>query len=201
MQLNVQGKHIDVGDSLTQHMRENLIEAANKYFPNPIEATVLVVKEAGHRIKSDITIHLGKDIILKAHAEEGDAYASFDTALEKLSKRMRRYNRKMKDHHKRISEVPPELEVSAVLKTFKALEMPENEDPKEDDIGEPTVVAEMVTTVQEMSVSDAVMRLELANANAMMFKNIENGAVNMVYRRHDNHIGWVDPTWDKSAKA
>ena len=121
MEITVHGKHIDVGDSLTQHVETNLTEAAEKYFPNPIEATVLFSKEADHRIKSDITIHLGKDIVLKAHAEEGDAYGAFDAANEKLSTRMRRYKGKMKDHHRKIHDIPAERETPAVYKTLEAL--------------------------------------------------------------------------------
>ncbi len=195
MQLIVQGKHIDVGDSLREHVRDHLTQAAEKYFPNPIEATVLFSKEDDHRIKSDITVHLGKDIILKAHNEAGEAYAAFDSATEKLAKRMRRYKSRMKDHQRKIHEIPAEKETPAVYKTLEALQ--HGDDSSETDPGEPTVVAEMVTTIQKMSVSDAVMRLELADANAMMFENQENGEINMVYRRNDGHIGWVDPTWNK----
>ena len=195
MEITVHGKHIDVGDSLTQHVETNLTEAAEKYFPNPIEATVLFSKEADHRIKSDITIHLGKDIVLKAHAEEGDAYGAFDAANEKLSKRMRRYKGKMKDHHRKIHDIPAERETPAVYKTLEAL-ADDGADANED-AGEPAVVAEMVTTIQEMTVGDAVMRLELANANAMVFENVENGEMNVIYRREDGHIGWIDPSWNK----
>lgn len=195
MQLIVQGKHIDVGDSLREHVRDQLIQAAEKYFPNPIEATVLFSKEDDHRIKSDITVHLGKDIILKAHNEASEAYAAFDSATDKLAKRMRRYKSRMKDHQRKIHDVVADQETPAIYKTLEALQ--HGDDTPDEDPGEPTVVAEMVTTIQEMSVSDAVMRLELADANAMMFKNSENGEVNMVYRRADGHIGWVDPTWNK----
>lgn len=194
MQLIVQGKHIDVGDSLREHVRDHLTQAAEKYFPNPIEATVLFSKEDDHRIKSDITIHLGKDIVLKAHNEAGEAYAAFDSANDKLAKRMRRYKSRMKDHQRKIHEVEADQETPAIYKTLESLN---HEEAPAEEAGEPTVVAEMVTTIQEMSVSDAVMRLELADANAMMFKNNENGEINMVYRRADGHIGWVDPTWNK----
>ena len=195
MQLTVHGKHLDVGDSLTEHVRQHLTEAAEKYFPNPIEATVLFTKESNNRITADITIHLGKDIVLKAHSEAGDAYGAFDSANDKLSKRMRRYKGKMKDHQRRIEELPAERETPAVYKTLEALSDDHNDNDQ--DPGEPAVVAEMVTTIQQMSVSDAVMRLELANANAMVFENIENGEMNVVYRRHDGHIGWIDPSWNK----
>ena len=200
MEITVHGKHIDVGDSLTQHVETQLTEAAEKYFPNPIEATVLFSKEADHRIKADITVHLGKDIVLKAHAEAGDAYGAFDSANDKISKRMRRYKGKMKDHQRRIHDIPAERETPAVYKTLESLTDNHNDDSNEDS-GEPTVVAEMVTTIQEMSVSDAVMRLELANANAMVFENVENGEMNVIYRREDGHIGWIDPSWNKKQQA
>ena len=199
MQLTVQGKHMDIGDALREHVRDQLTEAAEKYFPNPIEATVLFSKEASHRIKADITVHLGKDIILKAHHEADAPYVAFDTATERLAKRMRRYKSRMKDHQRKIKELPAEQEMPAVYTTFEAMTEQDNDNGE---AGEPAVIAEMVTSVQEMSVSEAVMRLELAQSSALMFRNSEHGEVNMVYRRRDGNIGWVNPQWaDKKKEA
>jgi len=193
MKLTVQGKHMDIGDALRTHVSDHLTEAAEKYFPNPIEATVLFSKEASHRIKADITVHLGKDIILKANHEGEAPYSAFDAANERIAKRMRRYKSKMKDHARKIHDVAPELEMAAMNYTLKSLD----DDAENDDTFEPTVVAEMVTSIQAMSVSEAVMRMELADSNALVFKNTEHGDVNMIYRRKDGHIGWIDPKWNK----
>ncbi len=195
MELTVQGKHMDIGDALREHVREHLTDAAEKYFPNPIEAEVLFSKEASHRIKADITVHLGKNIVLKANHEADAPYVAFDAANERIAKRMRRYKSRMKDHHRKMHEMTPEMEMEAMNRTLQALdEAAENDDEKD---FEPTVVAEMVTSIQEMSVSEAVMRMELADSNALMFRNSEGGEVNMIYRRKDGHIGWVDPSWNK----
>lgn len=196
MQLTVQGKHMDIGDALRTHVEDLLTDSAEKYFPNPIEAEVLFSKESSRRIKADITVHLGKDIILKANHEADAPYVAFDTANERIAKRMRRYKSKMKDHHRKMHDIAPELELPAVNYTLQSTEA--EADAAEDKSFEPTIVAEMVTSIQEMSVSEAVMRMELADSNALMFKNNEHGEINMIYRRKDGHIGWVDPKWNKS---
>lgn len=199
MQLTVQGKHMDIGDALREHVHDQLTEAAAKYFPNPIEANVLFSKEANHRIRADITVHLGKDILLKARHEADAPYVAFDGATEHLSTRMRRYKSRMKDHQKKREGIPAEQDVPAVYTTFESLIDQNNKN--DDEAGEPTVVAEMVTSIQEMSVSEAVMRLELADSNALMFRNAEGGEVNMVYRRQDGNIGWVNPQWHAGQKT
>jgi|AntRauTorcE11897_2_1112592.scaffolds.fasta_scaffold01274_8 ribosomal subunit interface protein len=199
MKLTVQGKHMEIGDALREHVHDHLTDAAEKYFPNPIEATVLFSKEANHRIKADITVHLGKDIILKAHYEADAPYVAFDTATERLAKRMRRYKSRMKDHQRKIQGIPAEQEMPAVYKTLESLFDQDNH--SEEDAGEPTVVAEMVTSIQEMSVSEAVMRLELADSNALMFRNSDHGDINMVYRRKDGNIGWINPKWSDQKKT
>lgn len=195
MQLTVQGKHMDIGDALREHVRSHLTDAAEKYFPNPIEAEVLFSKEASHRIKADITVHLGKNIVLKANHEADAPYVAFDAANERIAKRMRRYKSRMKDHHRKMHEIDPALETEAVSYTLKGLD---DSNDNEDDHFEPAVIAEMVTSIQEMSVSEAVMRMELADSNALMFKNVDDGEINMIYKRKDGHIGWVDPKWNKS---
>ncbi len=185
MNLTVKGKQLDVGDSLRQHVEDHLIETAEKYFPDPIEATVVFSKEAGHLFKADISIHLAKGILLQARHATEDPYPAFDTALERMTKRMRRYKSKFNNHHKALPEA---ANMDAAYYTLQG-----SDGGVEETIDEPAVIAEMSTSIQSMSVSDAVMRMELADLPAMLFNNPANGRINMIYRRKDNNIGWVDP--------
>jgi len=187
MRLTVEGKQLDVGDALREHVRSNLIETAEKYFPNPIEATVVFSKEGGHLFKADISIHVGKGIILQAQHAASDPYPAFDTASDRLAKRLRRYKNKLKDHHK---ELPEAANTDAAYYTISG-GLDEAEEAVQGD--EPAVIAEMATSIQTMSVSDAVMRLDLADDAALLFRHPTSKRLNMVYRRKDGNIGWVDP--------
>ncbi len=187
MQLTVKGKQIDVGDALRNHVEEHLSQAAEKYFNNPIEATVVFSKEAGHLYKADISLHVGKGILLQTQNTAEDPYPAFDVASERMAKRLRRYKERLKDHHKRMEDAEQQEAVYYQLQAEEA----ESEEPSGDD--EPMIIAEMATTIQTMSPSEAMMRMNLADLPALMFKNASHGGLNMVYRRSDGHVGWVDP--------
>jgi len=188
MQLTVKGKHLDVGDALREHVTGHITSAAEKYFDNPIEATVVLSKESARRFKAEISIHIGKGIMLQAHHEADDPYPAFDVASERMAKRMRRYKAKLKDHHKRMRDT--EAQHQAVLDyTLQS----NDDDDADKNAGESAIIAEMTTFIQEMSVSEAVMRLDLSDRPALMFKNSAHGELNMVYRRSDGNVGWVDP--------
>lgn len=186
MQLTVKGKHLDVGDALREHVRQNLTQTAEKYFSNPIEATVVFSKEKDHLFKVDISIHVGKDMVLHSQHQANDPYPAFDTASARVAKRLRRYKDRLRDHH----QMP--AREAAFLATYKAFQSSDMEE-KGDDGDEPAVVAELELPVQTLTVSEAVMKLELADLPAMMFKNAAHDGLNMVYRRKDGNIGWVDP--------
>lgn len=190
MQLTVKGMHLDVGDSLREHVRASLIHSAGKYFGEPVEATVVFTKEKNHRYNAAISLHVGHGIVLESEGEANDPYPAFDGASQRLTKRLARYKDRLKDHHRRepLSDV-----VAAAYTTFSGV----NEN--EEEVGvDPAIIAEMQTQVPTLAVSDAVMRLELGDLPALMFKNPKHGGYNMVYRRKDGNIGWVDP--DSSAK-
>ncbi|MBI3440203.1 MAG: ribosome-associated translation inhibitor RaiA [Proteobacteria bacterium] len=183
MQLTVKGKHLDVGDSLREHVKEQLTHAAQKYFRNPIEATVIFSKEKNHLFKADISVHVGGGIVLQTHHEADDPYPAFDIAAKLVSKRLSRYKDRLRDHRK--------YEVSSdTSATYTTIKGDESEAEGGD---EPVVIAEMTTQIQTLAVSDAVMRLELGGMPALLFKNPKHGGLNMVYRRKDGNIGWVDP--------
>ena len=190
MQLTVKGKHLDVGDSLREHVKEQLTHTAQKYFRDPIEATVIFSKEKNHLFKADISIHVGGGIVLQTHHEASDPYPAFDIAAKLVSKRLSRYKDKLRDHHK--------YEPADLAATYTTIRGDENE--AEGGV-EPVVIAEMTMQVQTLAVSDAVMRLELGGMPALLFKNPKHGGFNMVYRRKDGNIGWVDPDGTKKAVA
>ena len=198
MQLTVQGKQIDVGDALRTHVTEKLEELNTKYFNHATFATVTFSKEGhGHGVfKAQIHIRIGKDIMVLADSEAGDAHAAFDSAAEKVAKQLRRYKKRLRDHHDRMEQTP-EGEILKARYYTLAVEPEQAEETQEDDgvpLGDdPVIVAEISTDIQTMSVSDAVMRMDLAGKSALLFRNAKHNELNMVYRRPDGNIGWVDP--------
>lgn len=188
MQLTVKGKHLDVGDSLREHVRENLSHTTEKYFRDPIDATVVFTKEKNHRYRADISIRVGGGIVLEAQSEADDPYPAFDVASQRVSKRLSRYKDRLRDHHK---DGAAAEHLTAAYTTFSS-----NENEAEGG-HEPAIVAEMEMQVPTLAVSDAVMRLELGDMPALLFKNPAHGGYNMVFRRRDGNIGWVDPAGKK----
>lgn len=199
MQLTIQGKQIDLGDALRQHVSEKLEDINHKYFNHATFATVTFSKEGhGHgMIKTHILIRVGKDIMVIGETQAGDAYASFDEAAEKVAKQLRRYKKRLRDHHERLEQTPE----SEIMKARSYVIATEGEDPgKEPDEAEmaqsgdePVIVAELATDIQKMSVYDAVMRMDLSGQTALLFRNAKHNGLNMVYRRPDGAVGWVDP--------
>lgn len=199
MQLTVKGKQIDIGESLRQHVQARLTDSVKKYFSNPIEATVVFSREGGHLFRADISIHVGRDIVLQTHHAAEDPYPAFDTAADRMAKRLGRYKDRLRHHHKKISELPDDANLAAKYYTLKHADESVAEPVEAGD--EPAIVAEIHTMIQTMTVSEAVMRMDLGDLNALMFKNAAHGGLNMVYRRRDGNIGWVDPVGNAPAKA
>lgn len=186
MQLSVHGKQINIGDALRGHIEESLPAAVTKYFENPTDAHVTVTRE-GKGFKADISVHVGKGIIVQSHASSEDAYAAFDTAAVHIAKRLRRYKRRLRDHHRGRDETPTSMAVQQFV-LDPQLEA-EEEQPTED---QPLIVAEMAATIERLTVSEAVMRMDLSGQPALLFHNSANDAINMVYMRSDGNIGWID---------
>lgn len=186
MQLTVKGKQLDVGDALRTHVAESLSGIFDKYFGDPIEATVVLSREA-HLYRAQVSVHVGRGILLQGQAAAEQPYAAYDGAADRVAKRLRRYKRRLRDHHR--SEIEMQRAQHYVL-------APESEDGAEDAVevdGKPAVIAEMASEVPTLSVSEAVMRLDLADEGAILFRNVAHGGLNMVYRRADGNVGWVDP--------
>ncbi len=190
MDIQVSGKNMALGDALQTHVTDKLSESVNKYFDRGAEATVTFAKER-HLIECDVTAHLASGVFLAAHGEGGDAYGAFEESVEKLEKRIRRYKRRLKNHHATGKEPLPAESASYYL-----LEPFGDEQDAAGDEGDPApvIIAESQTTLREMTVGAAVMQLDLAEQPAIVFKNAAHGRINIVYRRRDGHIGWVDPT-------
>lgn len=206
MQITIQGKQIDLGDALRAHVTEKLEEINSKYFNHATDATVTFSKEGhGHgTLKAHISIRIGKDIMVMADKEAGDPYGAFDAAAEKVSKQMRRYKTRLRDHHDRIEKTPEAEIVKA--RDYVLAATPEIEPEEQDNNGvpqgeDPIVIAELTTAIQTMSVSEAVMRLDLSGENAMLFRNAAHNGLNMVHRRADGNIGWIDPEGNHNNSA
>ncbi len=192
MQLTVKGKHLDVGEALKSHVETSLQGVFGKYFGNPIEANVVLAREA-HLYRANISVHIGRGISMQSQADAEAPYAAYDAAAEHLAKRLRRYKSRLRDHHR--SE-PPATELGAQYILAGGADV--DEAPAENQNGAAVTIVESVE-IPTLSVGEAVMRLDLANGTAMMFRNRTHGELNMVYRRSDGTIGWVDPRATPSA--
>ncbi|MCB1592289.1 MAG: ribosome-associated translation inhibitor RaiA [Alphaproteobacteria bacterium] len=202
MEMTVQGKQIDIGDALRTHVEDKLTDIDEKYFNHATDATVTFSRE-GHGsglFRVNISMRVGKNMTVVTEATENDPYVAFDSASEKAAKRLRRYKRQLRDHHSRKQKTPEEEQIKAQYYTL-ALQGEEaaEQDNEEDTLPEgndPVVVAEISTHIETLSVSDAVMRMELSNKSALLFRNAKNNRLNMVYMRSDGNVGWVDPQED-----
>jgi hypothetical protein len=140
-----------------------------------------------HEFRSDISVHVGRNIMAQSHGTAGDPYIAFEVACEHVAKRLRRHKRRLRDHNARAAR---EVEETVARQAIIAVEHDDSGDTAGQD---PVVIAEMQTSVQTLTVGEAVMRLDLGQLPALMFRNRANGLFNMVYRRMDGNIGWVDP--------
>ena len=188
MRITVQGKQVDVGDSLRSHIEDAIKSNTEKYFDNAVEGIATVSKDK-HLFKSDITVHIGKEIHVQGRGSAEDAYAAVDESIERIAKQLRRYKRRLRDHHRDQDRV----QVEAVQYTVFSGAEPEHDDVSEDVVS-PTIVAELDKKIHKLAVADAVMRMDLADQPLLVFRNSANGNLNVVYRRDDGNIGWIDPT-------
>ena len=193
MQLSVKGKQLDIGDAFRVHVEDSLDRILSKYFGSAIEANVTLAPEA-HRFRAVVSAHVGRNIQIEAQGEAEEAYAAFDAAAERLSKRLRRHKRRLRDHHKNGAVDHDTLPAQQYI-----LSAEEDHEDTVDAEGEPAVIAEMATEIPSLTVSEAVMRMDLAEQPAMMFRNTAHGGLNMIYRRPDGNIGWIDPRGNRGA--
>ena len=187
MRYQISGKHIDIGEALQTHVKAELGEVVEKYAQRPTEAVVVFSKSA-HEYVCEATIHLSTGLSAQAKGHASDIYAAFESCREKMDKQLRRYKRRIRNHHQ---NRPAPVEYGGASSYILA----PTEEPEEGDSGElvPIVIAEMETKIASITVGEAVMQMELAGAGMLVFRNDAHGGVNVVYRRDDGNIGWIDP--------
>jgi ribosome hibernation promoting factor len=202
MQLTLTGKQIEIGEALRRHIEGSLGSILEKYFKTAIEAHVVVSKEA-HLSRAEISIHIGRGIVVNAHAAASEAYAGFDAAADRLAKQLRRYKRRLRDHHAKGREPAGagERATDYVLAPIGEDEAEGAEAETDSVNGAPAVIAEMSTELPSLTVGEAAMRMDLADASLLLFRNRSHGELNLVYRRADGNIGWIDPELDPARWA
>ena len=192
MDIRISGHQVDTGAAFSVHVRERLGAMVEKYFPRAISAQVTLAPAPHSQFSCDIVMHVMSDIILKGGNRAETAHIAFDGAADRIDKQLRRYMRRLKDRHGPGADRAAERAVNAVIdnadyKVFAAA------DEVEVSSDHPLVIAETRVDIPEASVGDAVMMLDLRNTNALLFVNSMSGDHNMVYRREDGSIGWVEP--------
>ena len=188
MDIRVSGHQMDTGAALQDHAAERLGAIVEKYFNRALSSHVTFGKAPAGAFACDIVTHVMQGLVLKAHGQAQDAHLALDNAAEKIDKQLRRYKRRIKDRHEQADHAQREEEAAYTI--F----VPEPEDAEDlESEGALPIVAETKIDIPEASVADAVMMLDLRDTNALFFKNAGTGRHNMVYRRRDGSIGWVEP--------
>ncbi len=188
MRIQVSGKQIDIGDALRTHVEERVTDVVAKYAERAVEAIVTFSRDR-HEFVADTAVHLSTGLTVQAKARADEIYASFEGAIDRMEKQVRRYRRRLKAHH-RNREIPIE---ATGAPSYILASGDDHHDAAEPETLTPIIVAEMETRVPYLSVGEAVMQMELAGAGMLVFRNDAHGGVNVVYRRDDGHIGWIDP--------
>ena len=187
MALRVSGKHMEIGDAFRTRIEDRINEAIDKYFSGRASGHITVEKSKS-RFTTDCMLHLDSGTVLQATGEAQDPQASFDSAAERIEKRLRRYKRRLKSHHANGAATRTEEYAYRVLEAVP--------DDDEEDLPEdfaPLVIAETKMALSTMPVSSAVLQLDLQDTPVYVFRNAGSGDVNLVYRRPDGNIGWIDP--------
>jgi ribosomal subunit interface protein len=196
LQVQIAGKKIEVGAALQERISFGLESRVSKYFNRTGEAFVTVSKP-GWSFNVDCSIHLPSGVTLQAHGEGDDGYQAFEMALDKIEKRVRRYKNRLRNHRVSPNGEAPEMAAERIILPRDESNEPDDESGVDGVSGEaPAIVAESDTKISTMTVSMAVMQLELADSPAVLFRNAMHGRLNMVYRRPDGNVGWVDPGKD-----
>ncbi|MGA2993805.1 ribosome hibernation-promoting factor, HPF/YfiA family [Bradyrhizobium sp.] len=201
MTLRISGKSISVGDALRGRVSERTDEVLRKYFDGNYSGHITLSKD-GSDFRTDCALHLDSGITLEADSSAGDAYASADQALLMIEKRLRRYKSRLKDRSARKSHAASEARAGVETPTLDApsyvIEAPAESDEEMSGYS-PVIIAEATTSLKRFSVSEAVMELDLTGAACLVFHHGSSGRVNVIYRRPDGNVGWIDPPAAKAA--
>lgn len=185
MGVRVSGKHMEIGDSFRQRIEDRVGQTVTKYFEGGYSGQVTVEK-SGSRFAADYRVHLDTGVVLHAAGQANDPQASFDAAAERIEKRLRRYKHKLKDHHSGNSNGLPAEIAYTVMDA-----VPDEDDEISEDFA-PTIVAESSKSIRTMSVASAVIALDMTDEPLVMFRSPGKQQLNIVYRRNDGNIGWID---------
>lgn len=191
MRYRISGKQIDVGDALQTHVKSELGETVEKYSQRPTDAIVIFSRDA-HEFNCEATVHLSTGLTATAKGNATEIYAAFEACREKMDKQLRRYKRRLKDHHR--DRIEPVEFAGAGMYVLAANGGSEDSEPE---TLQPIIIAEMETKIPSLSVGEAVMQMELSGAPLLVFRNEKNGGVNVVHRRDDGNVGWIDPSAGK----
>ena len=187
MRYQISGKHIDIGEALQTHVKAELGEIVEKYAQRPTDV-VIVFSKSAHEFVCEAVIHLSTGLNAQAKGHATEIYAAFESCREKMDKQLRRYKRRLRNHH-RARSTPVEFEQGAAY----ILAPSEEPDEESAETPQPVIVAEMETKIPSITVGEAVMQLELSSQRFLVFRNEGHGGVNVVYLRDDGNIGWIDP--------
>ena len=192
MQITVSGKQVELSDALRVRVSDHLDTIAGKYFDHALEANV-TFSRARSFFTCDINVHAGRGLTLRGEGEAGDAHSAFDDAAEHIAKRLRRYRRRVNEHARDLANrARPEAARQYVLRQDEDGQ-PNGIDARSDIPAYATVIAESQAEISTLSVGEAVMRMDLADQPVLMFRNSATAELNVIYRRADGHIGWIDP--------
>lgn len=193
MSFRVSGKNIEVGEALRERISDRVLESLEKYFNGGFSGHATVGKEA-FGFRTECVVHLDSGIVLRADSMAADAYLSADQAADNLDKRLRRYHRRLKDYHANgrgnghAADDEPAIDVPSYV-----IAAPEHDSDDDDMAFNPVIIAESTTALKRLSVSEAVTELDMTGAPVMVFRHAGHGRVNLVYRRADGNVGWIDP--------
>ncbi len=187
MRYQITGKQIDIGEALQIHVKTELDDILGKYAGRPTDANI-VFSKSGHEHVCEAVVHLSTGLTAQATGRANEIYAAFDSCGEKMDKQLRRYKRRLKDHHKERAQ-PVELSDAGSY----ILAPRDESDEAEQNTVNAMIVAEMETKIPSLSVGEAVMQMEIASAPVLVFRNEKHSGINVVYRRDDGNIGWIDP--------
>lgn len=187
MRYKISGKQIDIGESLQSHVETELSAVLEKYAGRPTDAQVVFSRNA-HEYVAETVVHLSTGLTCQAKAHATEIYAAFEGCLEKMDKQLRRYKRRLKDHHRDRTSPVELMGVSSYILASEQADASE-----EPESLQPIIVAEMETKIPSLSVGEAVMQMELAGSPVLVFRNENKDGLNVVYRREDGNIGWIDP--------
>ena len=192
MNINVSGKNMDMGMAFQDHASDALSHVVDKYFHNAISASVTLEKaEEGFKVNTRVNLTNRMELESTGHAR--DAHAALDAAIEHAEKRLRRHKRRLKNHKNASKAYDMDEILNAPLSIMPSFDSVQSETAIDDEDDALPVIAELSYEIESLSVDQAVMRLELSNQPTLMFRNAAHKGLNMVYRRDDNTIGWVDP--------